>query len=150
MILEVFVSWPNLWVPKVSYFSKAISCILLSKNDCLVFLIIFLKFFQFETNFEVWYTSNLAVYSLFYQSLDCLVILTHFACLLHIVLIEWANVPTTLSSNWPFSIAKVLMPPRLALSCLIKSFFFLSPLWRDSLFHWINSSWITILMIKGE
>jgi len=66
-------------------FFEAIS---LLKNNCLVFLTIFLKSFQFKNDLEVQYTSSLAVHSLFHQSLDCLVILTYFACSLHIVSTE--------------------------------------------------------------
>ena len=121
-------------------FFKVISWVLLSKNDCLVFLTVFLKSFQFETNLETWYASSLAVYLLFHQSLDYLVILTHFVCLLHIVLSKWANVFTTLSSNWLSLIAKVLMFLRLALSCLIRFFSSSLLLWKNSLFFWMNSS----------
>ena len=59
----------------------AISWILVSKNSCLVFLTVLLKFFQSSKCLKDLYFSNSLWYSLFYHDFECMVILTIFECL---------------------------------------------------------------------
>ena len=81
------------------YLLFAISLILLSKKEHLDFLTMFLKSFQFS-RLHIWqYLSSEQWQSSFYQTLECLVILTVFEYSNHIFSILEARYWTTSSSN---------------------------------------------------
>ena len=69
------------------HFLLAISVILSSKNIHLDFLTIFLKSFQFLRLWDCWYLSRFLQQSLFYHTLECLIILTVLEYLNQIFLI---------------------------------------------------------------
>ena len=84
------------------YFLFAILSILSSKKECLDFLTMFLKFFQFSRLWDCWYLCNVWWQSSFHHSLECFVILTVFECLNHKSSILVANCWTISSSDTMF------------------------------------------------
>ena len=63
-------------------FFDVISCILSLKKALLVLLIELLNFNQSDLDLNVWYMAKFMLYSSFYHAFDCLVMLTHFECLI--------------------------------------------------------------------
>ena len=118
-------SWPLYWIASITeslyfltqfissqelWFIDAISWILLSKNVCLVFLTVLLKFFQFLSLFKSLYFSSSLWHSLFHHNFECFVILIIFKFLNQILFVLSANPCTTWSKASLFEIFSVLRP----------------------------------------
>ena len=125
-------------------FLDVISWILLLKKEHFIFLIVLLKFFQLEIDFETQYASSLSLHLLFHHSLECLVIQTHFTCFLHIKSEIFAKFLTIIFQVWISWILEVLMLSIAVLRLLMNSFSSLLLLLIKSYFSWMNSSWIAM------
>ena len=66
------------------WFSNTISWILPSNNNHFVFFTIFLKSFQSSTFLDALYTISLSWHLLFYQFLECLIVLIHWEYRFHV------------------------------------------------------------------
>jgi len=130
-------------------FFDAISWIFSLKNRYLVFLTILLNFLQSVIDLEIQYMDNSLLYSLFYQALEYLVILTCFKCLIQRFSMMVANSCVISSKELLFCISEVSMLPTLIISLLMNSssssLFFIIVFYSPC----INSFLIMMFIIKG-
>ena len=131
------------------HFLFAISSTFSSKKECLDFLTILLKSFQFSRLQDCWYLCSTWWQSSFHHALECLVILTIFECLNQIFSILVTKSWTTSSKDSAFWINEVFKFLINWIRSSINQFSSLSPLTHDHCLVGIYSSLIEILTVIG-
>jgi len=130
-------------------FFPAISWILVSRNLCLVFLVVLLKFLQSSTHFEAWYLSSTLLHSLFHYYLESFVILMIFEFLNQISSILSVNLCMICSRTSLLVMWSVFSPLIVIISSTMDFFSSLPFLTIVCFLVWINSSSIVILTVSG-
>ena len=140
--LTQFIRFQSLW----SF--KTISWILLLKKSLLIFLTISLNDFKFLNNLKVLYSLSLAWHSLFYYSLEYLVILIYLECLYQIVF-DVFEYSWTMYSGVSLSGMNVVSRLSIELiNSIIKFFSSLLSLIIVQHLSWMNFSLIVMSMIR--
>ena len=131
-----------------SFLLFKISCILASKNSCLVFLTAFLKFFQSSKYLEVLYISKYLWQFLFHHNFEYLVVLTIFECLNQMLSILYVNSCTICSRSFLLLMLLVLDLLTDLITSAMKLISFLLFLMIVHFLVWICSSKIEIFTIS--